>query len=55
MQNLVRSLDFGQYMTRVMNNISVCTVECIFANLIVLVMCHSLGGTRWKVAKGGLA
>ena len=45
-QNLVRSPDFGQYMTRVMNNISVHTVECVFANLIALVTRRSLGGTR---------
>src|SRR5258706_15189088 len=54
-QNLVRSLDSGQDMMRVMDNINECTLECRYANFVALVTCRSLGGTSWKMAMHQLA
>src|SRR5258707_3665012 len=53
-QNLQRSLDSGQRMTRVMNNKKRCTIEFKSADLVVLAMHRSLSGTLWEVVKTGL-
>ena len=54
-QSLVRSLDSGQYMMRVMDNKNECTLDCIYVKFAALVICRSLGGTRWKMAMHQLA
>ena len=53
-QNLGRSLDSGQHMTRVMNNENRCTLEFNCANFVVLAMHHSLSGPVWEVVKARL-
>jgi len=53
-QNLKRSPDSGQHMTRVMSNKRKCTTVFKSANFMVLVMQRSLSGTLWQVVKAGL-